>query len=103
MMTTGSVRGKCWAPQAGQARRQPASAGSDGRAAVGAEAVRLVPAEDALGGGGGAGLGGVERGHLGAQVAEAEAVEAGVAARPAARRSPRPAAGRRRQSGTSRA
>ena len=30
MMTTGSVRGKCWAPQAGQARRQPASAGSDG-------------------------------------------------------------------------
>ena len=29
-MTTGSVRGKCWAPQAGQARRQPASATSDG-------------------------------------------------------------------------
>ena len=29
-MTTGSVRGKCWAPQAGQDRRQPASATSEG-------------------------------------------------------------------------
>ena len=29
MMTTGSVRGKCSAPQAGQARRQPASATSE--------------------------------------------------------------------------
>ena len=30
MMTTGSVRGKCCAPQAGQERRQPASATADG-------------------------------------------------------------------------
>ena len=40
MITTGSVRGKCWVPQAGQERRQPASATVGGRAAVGAEAVR---------------------------------------------------------------
>ena len=40
--------------------------------------MRLVPAEDALGGRRGSGLGGVERGHVGAQVGEAEAVEGGV-------------------------
>ena len=73
-MTTGSVRGKCSAPQAGQARFQPWSATRGGGAAAGAEGVGRVPAEDALGGGGGAGVGGGELGHHRAQVAEGEAL-----------------------------
>ena len=73
-MTTGSVRGKCSAPQAGQARFQPWSATREACAAAGAEGVGRVPAEDALGGGGGAGVGGGELGHHRAQVAEGEAL-----------------------------
>jgi len=38
-MTTGSVRGKCWAPQAGQSRRQPACDGTLG--APGGKEVRV--------------------------------------------------------------
>ena len=78
-MTTGSVRGKCSAPQAGQVRFQPWSATAEASAAAGAEAVRGVPAEDALRRRGGAGVGDGELGHHRAQVAEVEALgQAGV-------------------------
>ena len=106
-MTTGSVRGKCWAPQAGQARRQPASATSEAAPQLAQNAVRGVPAEDALGGGGVAGVGGPQLGHHRPQVAEAEARrQARVALAPlveeAARHRRRPAASpapRRRSAG----
>ena len=106
MMTTGSVRGKCWAPQAGQVRRQPPSVASEAAPQAGAEAMGGVPAEDALGRGGGARLVRRELGHQRAQVAEAEARRAGpgaasgVASTKGAGPSPAPTPG---QSGIARA
>ena len=49
MIATGSVRGKCWAPQAGQSRRQPPWVGVGRRAAARAEAMGRMIMQDRLG------------------------------------------------------